>query len=200
MTGIVRKTLVQYLTFWISIFTCPWGNTHVWEVLLTLRTTAGVVTRREKVTILGVGSFRCSWNIQGSSSTAGGHTGMEAGLKSGLVMQFTIYWPVSTWSHGPTCFLGFSQEKHIISQAEGPWASPKKYHYFQSHTAQGTPRETGGASSGGNKHCEEREQSSSGRMLNILSFQQRSHKYRQESIGFGNLDVRVKLWVQIISH
>lgn len=42
--------------------------------------------------------------------------------------------------------------------------------------------------------------SPSGRMLNILSFQQRSHKYRQESIGFGHLDVRVKLWVQIISH
>lgn len=40
----------------------------------------------------------------------------------------------------------------------------------------------------------------SGRTVNILIFQQRSHKYSQESIGFGNLDVRVKLWVEIISH
>lgn len=159
-----------------------------------------VVTGREKVIILGGVSLTCLRNIQGSWSIAHGYTGMEAGLKSGLVMQFTIYWPVSIWSHGPTCFLGFSQEKRIISQAEGPWASPKKYHYFQSHTAKGAPRETEGTSSGRNKHCEEWEESSSGRMLNILSFQQRSHKHRQESIGFGHLDVRVKLWVQIISH
>lgn len=33
----------------------------------------------------------------------------------------------------------------------------------------------------------------SGRMVNIFTFQQRSHKIRQESIGFGNPDVRVKL-------
>lgn len=60
---------------------------YVWELLLTLRNTVGVVTRREKVTILGVVSLRCSWNIQGSWSIADGHTGMEAGLKSGLVIN-----------------------------------------------------------------------------------------------------------------
>lgn len=97
-------------------------------------------------------------------------------------------------------FPGICPGKDIISQAEGPGESPRKHHYFKSHTAKGTPQETEGTSSGRNKRYEEWEESSKWQDGQHSHFRQRSHRYRQESIGFGNLDVRVKLWVKIISH
>lgn len=97
-------------------------------------------------------------------------------------------------------FLGFAQEKCIISQAEGPRGSPKKHHYFKSHTAKVLHKKQKELPVVGISNVSCGRKVPSGRMVNILIFQQRSHKYSQESIGFGNLDVRVKLWVESISH
>lgn len=95
-------------------------------------------------------------------------------------------------------FLGFAQEKYIISQAEGPGGSPKKHHYFKSHTAKVLHKKRKELPVVGisNVRREERSKWQDGHHSH---FQQRSHKYSQESIGFGNLDVRVKLWVEVIS-
>lgn len=97
-------------------------------------------------------------------------------------------------------FLGFAQEKYIISQAEGPGGSLKKRHYFKSHTAKVLHKKRKELPVVGMSNVRSGRKVPSGRMVTILIFQQMSHKYSQESTGFGNLDVRVKLWVEVISH
>lgn len=92
---LVRNTgsCATILTFWISILTGFLGSLYVWEVPLTAikEYSKGTDEREKKITILGMVTVRYPWNIPGSWSIAGGYMGVADGLKSGLVMQFTIY-------------------------------------------------------------------------------------------------------------
>lgn len=97
-------------------------------------------------------------------------------------------------SRSDASFLGFAQEKYIqVVRQRALEGALGNTIIYKSQTAKGTPQETEGTSSGRKSNVRSGKRVPSGRMVNIRIFQQKSHKNRQESIGFGNPDVRVKL-------
>lgn len=70
------------------------------------------------------------------------------------------------WSN--PSFLGFAQEKYIISQAEGPGGNTKEHHYLKSHTAKGIHKTQKELPVVGIHNVSSGKKVPSGRMVNIL--------------------------------
>lgn len=111
-------------------------------------------------------------------------------------MQFTIYQCqyLKPWSD--PSFLGSAQE--IISLGRGPRGSTKKHHYLKFHIAKGIHKKqevpVGGLNNvRSGKRSKWQDGQHSHFPAELTQEQTKVH-------GFGNLDVRVKLWVEIISH